>query len=62
MGLTITATFEKQGIYFAGDTLECHIRFANERSTQKNIDGGHTPTMTVATRDGARPNAPRASG
>ncbi|KAJ2595872.1 Golgi membrane exchange factor (Ric1p-Rgp1p) subunit [Coemansia sp. RSA 1722] len=34
MGLTITATFEKQGIYFAGDTLECHIRFSNERSAQ----------------------------
>ncbi|KAJ2777812.1 Golgi membrane exchange factor (Ric1p-Rgp1p) subunit, partial [Coemansia interrupta] len=34
MGLTITATFERQGIYFAGETLECHIRFSNERSTQ----------------------------
>ncbi|KAJ2463433.1 Golgi membrane exchange factor (Ric1p-Rgp1p) subunit [Coemansia sp. RSA 2337] len=68
MGLTITATFEKQGIYFAGDTLECHIRFANERSTQKNIDGGRalsancTPTMAVATHDGPRPGAPRSNG
>ncbi|KAJ2784438.1 Golgi membrane exchange factor (Ric1p-Rgp1p) subunit [Coemansia javaensis] len=32
MVLTITATFEKQGTYFAGDTLECHIRFANVHS------------------------------
>ncbi|KAJ2846668.1 Golgi membrane exchange factor (Ric1p-Rgp1p) subunit [Coemansia brasiliensis] len=32
MGLSITATFEKQGIYFAGDTLECHIRFENSQS------------------------------
>ncbi|KAJ2793441.1 hypothetical protein H4S07_007051, partial [Coemansia furcata] len=68
MGLTITATFEKQGIYFAGDTLECHIRFSNERSNQKNIDGGHAlsddrvPTMAVATRDGTRPNSPRSNG
>ncbi|KAJ2819099.1 Golgi membrane exchange factor (Ric1p-Rgp1p) subunit, partial [Coemansia sp. 'formosensis'] len=68
MGLTITATFEKQGIYFAGDTLECHIRFSNERSNQKNIDSGHTlsddrvPTMAVATRDGTRPNSPRSNG
>ncbi|KAJ2885904.1 Golgi membrane exchange factor (Ric1p-Rgp1p) subunit [Coemansia aciculifera] len=68
MGLTITATFEKQGIYFAGDTLECHIRFANERSAQKNIDGGRAlsascaPTMTVATQDGLRPGAPRSNG
>ncbi|KAJ1959565.1 Golgi membrane exchange factor (Ric1p-Rgp1p) subunit, partial [Dipsacomyces acuminosporus] len=37
MGLTITATLEEHGIYFAGDTLECHVRFANERSTQKLV-------------------------
>ncbi|KAJ2080227.1 Golgi membrane exchange factor (Ric1p-Rgp1p) subunit [Coemansia sp. RSA 988] len=40
MGLTITATFEKQGAYFAGDTLECHIRFANVHTTESTADAG----------------------
>ncbi|KAJ2895546.1 hypothetical protein GGI21_005140, partial [Coemansia aciculifera] len=53
MGLTITATFEKQGIYFAGDTLECHIRFANVRSAQKDSDNSRTST---ADRAGASQN------
>ncbi|KAJ2452972.1 Golgi membrane exchange factor (Ric1p-Rgp1p) subunit [Coemansia sp. RSA 2336] len=38
MGLSITATFEKQGIYFAGDTLECHIRFENAQSAAASRD------------------------
>ncbi|KAJ2676137.1 Golgi membrane exchange factor (Ric1p-Rgp1p) subunit [Coemansia sp. RSA 1085] len=38
MGLSITATFEKQGIYFAGDTLECHIRFENAQSVAASRD------------------------
>ncbi|KAJ2745909.1 Golgi membrane exchange factor (Ric1p-Rgp1p) subunit [Coemansia sp. BCRC 34301] len=75
MGLTITATFEKQGIYFAGDTLECHIRFANVRSTQNNIDNNRTlmaeraqlqanspPTLPAATQDAARTGTPSAGG
>lgn len=33
MGLTVAATFENQGVYFAGSTLECHIRFSNERGS-----------------------------
>ncbi|KAJ2808839.1 Golgi membrane exchange factor (Ric1p-Rgp1p) subunit [Coemansia guatemalensis] len=40
MGLTITATFEKQGPYFAGDTLECHIRFANVHTTRGSTSAG----------------------
>ncbi|KAJ2609468.1 Golgi membrane exchange factor (Ric1p-Rgp1p) subunit [Coemansia sp. RSA 1365] len=40
MGLTITATFEKQGAYFAGDTLECHIRFANVHTTERSSNVG----------------------
>ncbi|ORX67096.1 Rgp1-domain-containing protein [Linderina pennispora] len=60
MGLTITATFEKQGIYFAGDTLECHVRFANERSTQTlsairaaNAPSGPARTQVLAPRQQA---------
>ncbi|KAJ2439636.1 Golgi membrane exchange factor (Ric1p-Rgp1p) subunit, partial [Coemansia sp. RSA 2424] len=75
MGLTITATFEKQGIYFAGDTLECHIRFVNVRATQDNIGSnraltaeraqlyvGSSADLPVAIQSGARADTQRAGG
>ncbi|KAJ2473747.1 Golgi membrane exchange factor (Ric1p-Rgp1p) subunit [Coemansia sp. RSA 2322] len=61
MGLTITATFEKQGIYFAGDTLECHIRFANERSTQRRNGSGRA-LSAAGSSHGPRVNGTRANG
>ncbi|KAJ2393554.1 Golgi membrane exchange factor (Ric1p-Rgp1p) subunit, partial [Coemansia sp. RSA 2603] len=71
MGLTITATFERQGIYFAGETLECHIRFSNEGSTQtlsstnagaEGSSGSASVAAPTATRDTRRRSTAQQTG
>ncbi|KAJ2161680.1 Golgi membrane exchange factor (Ric1p-Rgp1p) subunit [Coemansia sp. RSA 552] len=47
MGLAVTATFEKQGVYFAGDTLECHVRFTNVHAAERGGSGGNAAVQST---------------